>query len=107
MWGTVGAPAPQVLCVEAPADVLWGAVGEGSRRYSTGNNTIYPIALVGWQVIQAGKIQLRVVQLPILYFLCCVLGVQGKEGNRARDCHSAVHGVDRSATRPAVQWGGL
>ena len=66
VWGTVGAPAPQVLCVEAPADVLWGAVGEGSRRYSTGNNTIYPIALVGWQVIQAGKIQLRVVQLPIL-----------------------------------------
>ena len=78
MWGTVGAPAPQVLCVEAPADVLWGAVGEGSRRYSTGNNTIYPIALVGWQVIQAGKIQLRVVQLLILYFLCCVLGVQGE-----------------------------
>ena len=78
VWGIVGAPAPQVLCVEAPADVLWGAVGEGSRRYSTGNNTIYPIALVGWQVIQAGKIQLRVVQLPILYFLCCVLGVQGE-----------------------------
>ena len=47
VWGTVGAPAPQVLCVEAPADVLWGAVGEGSRRYSTGNNTIYSIALVG------------------------------------------------------------
>ena len=47
MWGTVEAPAPQVLCVEAPADVLWGAVGEVSRRYSTGNNTIYPIVLVG------------------------------------------------------------
>ena len=45
--GTVRAPAPQVLLVEAPADVLRRAVGEGRRRYSTGNNTIYPIELVG------------------------------------------------------------
>ena len=47
VWGTVQAPAPQVLCVEAPADVLWGEVGQGSWRYSTGNDTIYPIVLVG------------------------------------------------------------
>ena len=53
---------------------------------------------------QVGKtsrqIQLRVVQLPILYYLCW--GHEGKEGIRTRDCHSAAHGVDRSTNRPAV-----
>ena len=55
-----------------------GTPSGAARTESTGSNTIYPIALVGRQVILAGTIQLRVVQLPILYVLCCVLGVQGE-----------------------------
>ena len=55
-----------------------GTPSGAARTESTGNNTIYPIALVGRSVILAGTIQLRVVQQPILYFLCSVLGVQGE-----------------------------
>ena len=55
-----------------------------------------------------GQIVLAIMQYTLLHCVCTVCwGYKGKEGNRTRDCHSAVHGVDRSATRPAVQWGGL